>query len=303
VASALTHTNYETELGSIYTQEVEDYIQWHRGVMASNWNAPGAKLHDLIVALNPGLASTQAKRSVQLTPGTKRSTGGRHIVSLQERLDALPPGKFLDVSALTPHGTGARTIFAPPPRSAKKGTPSLPIVSSDFEHYVLAIRMLDGGETTYQNEILYMKDVFKYDRDIPGIQPTIQPSRAALKAPPRLVSPVRETRPELRPLQLEPTEEILAVEAKASSTAAVRKQIRERKRYEEFLERQSGPRSPPKIEPPPRSPSRNIPIPSGTIRIPSIPPPRSPAFKDLPLARGNVPPLPSGTLPIIPPLP
>lgn len=79
---------------------------------------------------------------------------GRTAASLQEKIAKLEPGKVLDVSKITPTGTGVTSIKRPTTtKSTKYGGPTLPIVSADMEHYLIAIDQLPGGRAQYAAEI------------------------------------------------------------------------------------------------------------------------------------------------------
>lgn len=104
------------------------------------------------VIINPELLVTKATRN--------------RIKSLSGKIAALPPEKVLDVSNLKENGTGIVTRDKPTYRSKKFGFPGLPIVSSDLDHYILAIEMLPGGKEKYSEEIGYVSKLFI----IPNIQ-------------------------------------------------------------------------------------------------------------------------------------
>ncbi|CAH6419743.1 Hypothetical protein HVR_LOCUS820 [uncultured virus] len=81
-------------------------------------------------------------------------TGGRTVTSLQEKLAGLQPGFVLDVSKITPTGTGVTTIKKPTTsRSTKYSGATLAIVSADLEHYIMALNLLPGGSAQYAAEI------------------------------------------------------------------------------------------------------------------------------------------------------
>ena len=164
MASAITSNNYAHELAEIYNEETASYNAWRRAVIKANVDAPGVKLFDVMVAINPEILTRvktdkQAK-AMGLTTGLPKKTRGRAIESLFDKIARLPPGKFLDVSKLEPSGTGTHPTDAPTKRSRKYGVPGLPIISSNLDRYLLAIRMLPGGEAQYANEVAQIRELF-----------------------------------------------------------------------------------------------------------------------------------------------
>jgi len=162
--SAITSDNYSGEFSQIYNDEISLYNNWRRSVVKANVDAPGVKLFDIMVTINPELLTRmktdkQAK-SLGLPTGTTTKTRGKKVVSLLDKINTLPPGKFLDVSHLEPNGTGARTADPPTQRSRKYGIPGIPIISADLDHYLLAINMLPGGEVHYASEVAQIRDLF-----------------------------------------------------------------------------------------------------------------------------------------------
>ena len=86
--------------------------------------------------------------------GVQNKPRGRTANSLDEKLAKLQPGKVLDVSKITPTGTGVTTINEPKTtKSTKIWVGNLRIASSDLEHYLMAIDQLEGGRTKYANNI------------------------------------------------------------------------------------------------------------------------------------------------------
>lgn len=144
--TAVTYNNYTDEYKEVYDDEVVNYLLWKRGSIKANSNVDGSKLIDIIKALNP---------LAHLREDVKKSA--RYIASLQSKLDKLPQDKFLDVSKLKEDGTGVTISGIPTERSKMVWAPTLAIKSSDLDHYLMAIRRLDGGEEKYINEINYVK--------------------------------------------------------------------------------------------------------------------------------------------------
>jgi len=255
--SAITYQNHNNEMRDAYNDEYKSYTQYHRNAIYSNTLTRGYTLIDIAAGVNPNLLSYPTKSIRAKITSVAR---GKRVQSLQEKINTLPEGKVIDVSRLNPDGTGATKIPIPPSRSSKRGTPDLPIVSSDFQHYVLAIRMLPNGETVYQNNIDYMKQVYGYEGPIPGIQPIISGSTTTYTPS---VVPAEPTYNDLVPLQLEQTGEVLAVGAKSLSTAEGRRKLRERKEYEKFLatrgvQVEEEKEEPPSVTEPSRSPLNKI---------------------------------------------
>ena len=165
LASAITANNYNTTMAEVYKDELESYNEWTRAVVKSNTDSPGAKLFDVMAVVNPDVLHKVrvTKEARALGVPAREATRARATKSLYERLTGLDQGKVLDVSKLEPDGTGARTID-PPTRSRKFGSPDLPIVSADLEHYIMAINMLPGGQTQYATQIEYVRQLFERGR-------------------------------------------------------------------------------------------------------------------------------------------
>lgn len=148
-ASSIKFDNYQTTMNTLYQQELIGYKNFRRAVWQSALEAPGTSLKTLVQNYNPGLFTEK-----------KGKGRAKAHTDLAERIADLKPGKVLDVTELQPNGVGARAINPPTVRSKKFGSPNLPIVSSNFEHYVMAIRMLPGGEDQYYNDINTVYKIF-----------------------------------------------------------------------------------------------------------------------------------------------
>jgi hypothetical protein len=109
-------------------------------------------------AVNPAMGTvvpeTSKERYRMIMQSLKKPARSPKI-HLQKRLDELPEGQALDVSAMNPNGTGIRKVNMPP-KAGKYGTANVAIVSSDFDRYLMAIRMLADGERTYTEDLIYM---------------------------------------------------------------------------------------------------------------------------------------------------
>lgn len=90
----------------------------------------------------------------QLTGAIQPKPRGRAPSALADKIAKLDGDKVLDVSKITPTGTGTSAIKRPTTtRSTKYGSDTLPIVSSDLDHYLMAIDMLPGGRQQYAVDI------------------------------------------------------------------------------------------------------------------------------------------------------
>lgn len=148
VATAVNNTNYQTSMAALYHQEILAYKNFRKAVNKSGLESQGTTLETLVKTFNPELMLEKKKGKA------------KGHVDLAERIVELKSGHVLDVSKLEPNGTGARSIPPPSVRSKKYGSPNLPIVSSDFEHYLMAIRMLPNGEEKYYDAINYVYRIF-----------------------------------------------------------------------------------------------------------------------------------------------
>jgi hypothetical protein len=170
IHTAISSSNYQTN--PFYQTEVQNYRLWKRSAVKANIMAPGASLFDLMLALDPNLQKTRPNKydqrsQIKPTTGVKSST---RRTSIYDKILSLEPGKILDVSGLKENGTGARVDKAPGARSKKQGVPGLPIVSADFDHYLLAVRMIPDGEQRYATELQQMSDIFgvSYQPSVPS---------------------------------------------------------------------------------------------------------------------------------------
>lgn len=160
LGSAIDYANHTTTMAQVYTDEVNEYEAHRRAVVAANTAAPGARMFDVIGAVNPAVAAGVGRADARLYGlAAPAKPKGRAAKSLADKINGLAAGKVLDVSSLKPDGTGSRAIN-PPTRSGKQMSQQLPMVSSDLEHYLLAISMLPGGEVTYAQDVAYMRQLF-----------------------------------------------------------------------------------------------------------------------------------------------
>ena len=160
--TAVTRENYQAVMAPVYQEELDSYYNWKRSVMKANIDGPGVKLFDVMVAVNPDVLHTvkATKEGKTLGIGRAKGTRARKAKSLVDIIAALPAGKVLDVSELTADGTGTKKIN-PPTRSKKYGSPNLPIVSADLQHYIMAINMLPGGQEQYAADVDYVRRLFE----------------------------------------------------------------------------------------------------------------------------------------------
>ena len=135
--------NYQTTAHKQYMSEYNSMQKRRVEVLLISAKSGGYKLANIISSLAPPVIATKTNT----------------VKTLDARIAALPPGKVLDVSKLLSNGTGA-VAHKLAAKSTKHGYPDLPIVSSDYDHYLLAIRMMEGGEDAYQTELSYMREIF-----------------------------------------------------------------------------------------------------------------------------------------------
>ena len=168
VDTAITNNNYKTN--PYYKDELSTYTEWINSAVKSNNMSAGAKLRDLMVALNPQILVARKSEPAKIGRGTygintgvsdvSRASRGRTSADLNKRLISLEPGKVLDVSKIKDTGAGVIKINTPTDRSSKYFHPSLPIASDNFPSFMLAISMLNGGELAYPEAVAYMRSVF-----------------------------------------------------------------------------------------------------------------------------------------------
>jgi len=162
--TAITVENYNTSMAPVYKEELDAYNTWKRAVLKSNISSPGAKLFDIMASVNPDILlrtqTTTGTKVVKVATTLGIKGKGRAVQPLIDKINNLPQGKVLDVSTLEPDGKGTKAIN-PPVRSKKYGSPNIPMVSSDLEHYILAINMLPGGQERYAADIEYVRKLFE----------------------------------------------------------------------------------------------------------------------------------------------
>jgi hypothetical protein len=160
VDSSINSENYLDDMNTIYKSEVDAYNLWRRGIIKANIDSPGAKLFDIMYAIDPDLlGQSKNQKDASVMSITKRKAGSKTVKSLIDKLNNLAADKVLDVSGLKPDGTGTKSI-PPPVRRGKYGSPRIPMVSSTFDNYVMAIRMLPGGEDQFVEDIEYVREQF-----------------------------------------------------------------------------------------------------------------------------------------------
>ena len=163
MASSITSTNYDTTMSQVYFEELESYNAWRRSVLKANVDSPGVKLFDIMAAINPDVVAKAKATGQAKTLGVANKTTkgrGRNVKSLSQKLAELDQGKVLDVSGINPDGSGTKSI-PPPVRVRKYGSPNLPMVSADLDHYITAINMLPGGQERYAADINYVRQLFQ----------------------------------------------------------------------------------------------------------------------------------------------
>ena len=188
INTAIASDNYSGQLAPIYNEELSNYNAWNRSVIKANMDSLGAKLFDVMVAVNPEVAikvkTAKQAKTIGLTGVTKAKPRIKTTKSLFDVISQLPPEKVLDVSGIDANGVGYRKVNPPTQRSRKYGSPNLPVISSDLEHYLMAIRLLPGGEQQYAADVAYMTQLFNQLKTaklpgailtvpIPGTVPTV----------------------------------------------------------------------------------------------------------------------------------
>ena len=206
--SSITNANFGTTMAPIYTEELNNYNLWKQAAVKANIAAPGAKLYDVMTAINPQVpplttgqafythAATTARNPVGATTTARKPGGqGRGVVPLVDKINALAAGKVLDVSEITDKGTGVKTINRPQ-RGKKVGGPTLPIVSDNWEHYAMAINMIPGGQTQFADEIYDVYQLFIQPKAVRA--PILVP---AIRTPPAAMPPMPTTTPMIPQMQ------------------------------------------------------------------------------------------------------
>lgn len=180
--SAVTINNYRTVYLSAYLDEIKEYNRWITGALSANNADSTMKLFDIMLHVNPNVTERdfnappkkeRIKKQPKQGKGLYRATGvsvsNRPAIefvrkkkpgkALQERIDELEAGKVLDVSTMKPDGTGARAQKLTQSKT-KFGHESLPIISNNYETYLLAVNMLPGGERAHSEALSYMQKIF-----------------------------------------------------------------------------------------------------------------------------------------------
>lgn len=182
----ITLENYRTTMEKEYQDELEALNLWMRSALYANMTSPGNKLFDIMKALNPEINEIipqTSKERYQTIVKSLRKPARSPKLDLSGKLSKLAEGMVLDVSGLKPDGTGVKTIKMPS-RPGKYGTASLAIVSSDFDHYLLAIQMLPDGERIYSDDLVYMANLF-------GVPYTPFGREAQVEQAPKVIEPFR----------------------------------------------------------------------------------------------------------------
>lgn len=99
---------------------------------------------------------------MQTQPMNQRAQGTQQQ-QLQTRLlnmlQTLPQDRVLDVSNIMPHGHGIRVVIAPRgTRSTKVGVDRIPIISSNYASYALAVGALGTDYDFYVQEYARLYD-------------------------------------------------------------------------------------------------------------------------------------------------
>lgn len=124
-------------LAEEYQREV-DYVFQLRQQAVMNEAAPTFTLNDLEYIIPQLTRAPKVRRPTGTGPSSVRSPG--RIKSIVDRINGLEAGKVLDVTNLMPNGSGTISIVTPGPASKKLSVQGVPIVSSNYDNYVRAVR-------------------------------------------------------------------------------------------------------------------------------------------------------------------
>lgn len=160
LASSLSKDNYRGDMAPTYDEEVAAFEARRRAVVAAAQATPGARMFDVMAAVNPtvaaGVTKAQARTLGLVAPAKGKGRGAGK--TLADKINELGAGKILDVSSMKPDGTGAHAVNAPTGKTKKLVSQQLPLMSADLEHYLMAINMLPGGEAAYADDIAYVQE-------------------------------------------------------------------------------------------------------------------------------------------------
>ncbi len=227
--TTITKENYDGIMKPLVEDEINKYYEWKRGALKYNSETPGFRLYDIMKQVNPemGMVFQMTKKGKVIkatpaeTPVKTKSRGGR-VKPLIDKVNDLPEGKVLDVSDMTDTGAGTKAI-TPTLRSKKYGSPDLPIISNNFERYLMAIDLLPGGRERYADEIQYVSQLFNETSvSQQTFTPTLDVSQIETKQPPQFIG-------DLTPFSVPLTEEIEPIPIKP----IIAKKRRRRKKDED----------------------------------------------------------------------
>lgn len=207
LSEALSLDNYQTDKAEIYQDELTSYNTWKREAVKSNIEEQGLKLSNIIGIVNPEIlknakppvkgraTTTTTKTPAKKSPGTGAGRG-REVTSLASKIALVAEGKVLDISKLMPNGAGVVTINRPG-RSKKYLSETLPLLSPDLEHFVLALDMLPGGRDQYADELQTAITFFSTPIPTSPAQKTV-----AKKSPgqTKMLPPRTNIQPQVRPI-------------------------------------------------------------------------------------------------------
>jgi chemotaxis protein histidine kinase CheA len=166
IENSISGKNFTSVFASLYEEEYNEYIEWKKAAVKSNFTSDGAALFDIVSNLNPDMLQKpkEEKKKTTLRPKSPR------VEAFVKRFKELPPGKLMDVSKLEESGKGA-TKRDPPKKGKMYYSPDLPMVSSDLDTYLLAISMLPGGADRYINAVNYVREhgPIAYTGNVPDI--------------------------------------------------------------------------------------------------------------------------------------
>jgi len=150
--NVITYQNYTNNMALIYNKEISSYKIWKREVNRSHIDSDGLTLNQLIESVKPEDEIDKKLKYKEFNKPRKFLT-----FKLQDILDK--PNKVLDVSEINYHGGNVKSILISKTNNPplKFGSPRLPIVSSNINHYIRAISLIKDGKIKYKDDIEYVR--------------------------------------------------------------------------------------------------------------------------------------------------
>jgi len=206
--------NYQSSMVQKYTEELNSYNYYRMTSINSNKHSRGTKLYDLVIEFNPTLKRKLLRQVAEKEQKEPKVEGDgayefytklKALIKQQEAGDESALQKVFDVSKLTYQGKGLRKtnrLKVPqkgqPVKSKKKTSKALPIMSDNFEAYLLAIRMIPHGEQTYAEDVEYMRGQFNVQSgtsDVPIFEEKDIPVEIAKPVQPKQIKAVSRSVP------------------------------------------------------------------------------------------------------------